>query len=50
MRWFEEYSCGCVSKFVNRKKDLLGYCPTHGNDRRAVYPESISEDRTEVAV
>lgn len=35
--YFEEYSCGCVSEIVRRKRDLTGYCGTHGNDRRHVH-------------
>lgn len=30
--WWEEYRCGCVSELVPRKRDLLGYCGTHGDD------------------
>jgi len=32
--WFEEYKCGCVSEIVRTKKELLGYCKSHGDDRR----------------
>ena len=32
--WWEEYACGCVSETVERKKDLLGYCGKHGDERR----------------
>lgn len=37
--WWEEYECGCVSSTERRKKDLLGYCAKHGNNRRHVHPE-----------
>lgn len=37
--WWEEYGCGCVSDTVRRKKDLLGYCKYHGNDRRRIHRE-----------
>lgn len=37
MKYFEEYGCGCVSEYENSKEELLGYCPTHGEDRRQVY-------------
>lgn len=37
--WWEEYKCGCVSETVPRKKDLLGYCKHHGDDRRAIHRE-----------
>jgi len=37
--WFEEYACGCVSEIVKYKKDLIGYCPDHGDDRRNIYPD-----------
>lgn len=33
MRYFEEYKCGCVSKLM-AKRDLPGYCPKHGDDKR----------------
>ena len=36
--WWEEYRCGCVSDFVKRKKDLLGYCAIHGEDTRHIWP------------
>ena len=38
MRYFEEYRCGCVSEIVRSKKALLGYCGTHGDDSRCVFP------------
>lgn len=37
--WFEEYACGCVSETVKTKRDLVGYCGTHGDDRRHVHPD-----------
>jgi hypothetical protein len=43
-RWFEDYSCGCVSESVERKRDLLGYCAVHGNERRYVWPESMESE------
>lgn len=36
--WFEEYRCGCVSETATTKKDLLGYCGKHGDDRRQIFP------------
>jgi len=36
-QWFEEYRCGCVSGFTQARKNLLGYCPKHGADRRHVH-------------
>lgn len=38
--WFEEYKCGCVSEKVERKGDLPGYCPIHGDDRSNVFKEA----------
>lgn len=35
--YFEEYGCGCVSAYEERKKDLLGYCYKHGDSRRTVF-------------
>ena len=37
--WFEEYTCGCISPTVKMKKDLVGYCGTHGNSSRGAFPE-----------
>jgi len=36
--YFEHYKCGCVSKTVKYKKDLLGYCGVHGADLKMIYP------------
>jgi len=41
--WFEEYRCGCVSEYVKYKKDLLGYCATHGENRRGAYRVPVKE-------
>lgn len=35
IQWIEEYNCGC-SLVEDRKKDLLGYCGIHGNERKKV--------------
>lgn len=39
--WWEEYRCGCTGQTEKFKKDLLGYCATHGDDRRYIHPEVI---------
>lgn len=39
--YWEEYRCGCVSETVRRKKDLLGYCNQHGDERRHVHPNYV---------
>ena len=44
--WFEEYSCGCASPTVDRKVDLPGYCPKHGNERRNLYKNGVLVKRT----
>lgn len=31
VQWLAEYRCGC-SEVQDRKKDLVGYCGTHGDD------------------
>ncbi len=36
--WYEEYRCGCVSDTVRRKRELLGYCGKHGDERTARSP------------
>ncbi len=36
LRWMEEYRCGC-SVEVDTKRDLVGYCGTHGDDRVNLY-------------
>jgi len=34
--WLEEYvRCGC-SNVTRTKAEALGYCPTHGTDRRRI--------------
>lgn len=38
--WFEEYRCGCVSETVRFQRDLVGYCPKHGESRRHIYPNA----------
>jgi hypothetical protein len=35
--YFEEYRCGCVSDVARFKKDLPGYCPKHGDNRRHIH-------------
>jgi hypothetical protein len=42
--FFEEYTCGCVSDTSKRQKDLLGYCATHGADRRRVFKHWALKD------
>lgn len=37
-RYFEEYRCGCVSASAKRR-ELTGYCPTHGESRRGIFRE-----------
>lgn len=37
--WWEEYRCGCVSETERYKKDLLGYCSKHGENRRYAYKD-----------
>jgi len=36
IQWIEEYNCGC-SQVENRKKDLLGYCGIHGDERKRLH-------------
>lgn len=43
-RWWEEYRCGCVSDVVDRKRDLLGYCPQHGEGRRHAHRDYTPRD------
>lgn len=45
--WFEEYACGCVSPTVRLKRELVGYCPKHGADRRGVFKNHVQVERTE---
>jgi hypothetical protein len=45
--WWEEYACGCVSPTVSSRKNLLGYCPKHGANRRVIYKNMTPmDDRT----
>ena len=34
-QWIAEYGCGCT-EVQDNKKDLLGYCHTHGNDAKRI--------------
>lgn len=43
-KWWEEYECGCISKNSRTKKALCGYCPEHGDDRRALYKDGLPAD------
>ncbi len=36
MIWIEGYNCGCSSD-APLKRELLGYCKHHGNERRELY-------------
>lgn len=38
--WWEAYQCGCVSPTVRERRQLLGYCGTHGESRSAVFHET----------
>lgn len=40
--WLEEYRCGCTN-VVERKADLPGYCPKHG-ENRANAPMQMPKD------
>ncbi len=33
--WLEEYKCGCTNVTAT-KREALGYCPDHGEDRRRI--------------
>jgi len=46
--WFEEYKCGCHSPEERVKRDLPGYCPKHGDDRRHTHPV-FTEPRKTIA-
>lgn len=36
--WFEEYKgCTCLSDYMLRKKNLVGYCGKHGGDRNRLH-------------
>lgn len=39
--YWEEYRCGCVSETVKRKRELVGYCPKHGDNRRHAHKELV---------
>lgn len=43
--YYEFYRCGCVSETVPTKRELLGYCPTHGEDAKEVYRDYHSARR-----
>jgi len=33
--WLEEFKCGCTN-VIKTKREALGYCPVHGQDRRRI--------------
>ena len=35
--WYEHYKCGCTSDVVARKRDLVGYCGRHGENRSTIH-------------
>lgn len=35
-KWLKEYKCGCLHVTATRK-EALGYCAKHGEDRRHIY-------------
>lgn len=47
-RYYEEYRCGCVSP-AGTKRDLPGYCPTHGDDRRAIHAADAADGIRQIA-
>ena len=42
-KWLEEYSCGCTY-VAKLKKELIGYCGLHGNNRIHIYKLSEEEN------
>jgi hypothetical protein len=40
----EEYRCGCLSPVTRFKKDLPGYCPRHGEDKRSKWKVDPEQD------
>jgi len=43
--WREVYGCGC-EHVMPRKKDLIGYCPVHGDSRVELYTEEADDNRS----
>jgi hypothetical protein len=46
--WTEEYTCGCISREVTFKRELLGYCRHHGANRRHAHP--VMDEETAQAI
>ncbi len=51
--WFEEYRCGCISDVTRVRRDLPGYCPKHGDNRRGMFRDTkigaMQTERTKTA-
>lgn len=47
MGWFAEYRCGCVSDYSRLKKEVLGYCPTHGENSRHFHKVPMGDEEGE---
>ncbi len=45
MKYVEEYMCGCCSPPVRGRKNLLGYCPKHGANRRYLHYENVFDPK-----
>lgn len=46
-QWMQEFSCGC-SEVQNKRRNLLGYCGTHGNEPRGKPYEVIVTPSTKL--
>ncbi len=46
--YWEEYNCGCVSRFAKERGELVGYCGKHGDDRRgSVHACTVTKEEYE---
>ena len=44
--WWEEYHCGCVKEY-SFKRECVGYCPVHGENRINLYKVALEAGQTE---
>lgn len=40
--YFAEFKCGCVSRYARTQRELLDYCGKHGDNRRGIYPVTLT--------
>ncbi len=44
-RYREWYKCGCTSEWTTARRNLRGYCSSHGADRDGIESEPVEAKR-----